>query len=221
MSSRSHKALEFVSITSILLLGGCTDLSVGNDLQSIYKLMGGAIHTHTISLEEAAATPYASMGVRIGDGSEFMVVLATDVNGVQLWTSTARIALTSSGGRIIRTAGLYRDLAGFENLSEKLNGDGLNDDIRWTADFPDIGLYAVSISCKRHNTGEEIIEILGKAIRTRRIEESCASQSFNLNWRFRNIYWQSLQNGFVWRSIQHTHPRLDALEIEILRPPTQ
>ena len=41
-----------------------------------------------------------------------MLVLATDTNGEQLWTSAAHTVIVTRGGRIVRTVGLEHDVSG-------------------------------------------------------------------------------------------------------------
>ncbi|MDE2184890.1 MAG: YjbF family lipoprotein [Alphaproteobacteria bacterium] len=79
-------------------------------------------------------------------------------------------------------------------------------------------LFSVLITCEDRDAGPETISILGKDIHTRRIDESCRSDD-SLDWSFRNVFWVDPETGLVWRSIQHVNPKLDAVEIDVLRPP--
>ena len=170
-----------------------------------------------VTLEQAAAVPYASLGVRLGGGPEAMIILAGEMGEERLWTSAAKIALTTRSGRIVRTAGLPHDLGGYESMGD-LDEYGART-VRWRGDFPDLKLYSVSIVCQDRQAGDETIVVLGRDIHTRRIDESCSSESRQLDWSFENTYWIDPANSLVWRSIQHVHPQLDAIEIEVLRPP--
>src|SRR5438045_7358616 len=63
-----------------------------------------------VTLQQAAAIPYATIGVRIDGSAEGMLALATSNPGDErLWTSSARIALLTRAGRIVRTAGLEQN----------------------------------------------------------------------------------------------------------------
>lgn len=200
------------------LLGACS--IQGSDILSIYRIARYAIsgESKTVTLQRAASVPYASMGVRLGNGREAMLILAGDTPGGQLWTSASHIAITTHNGRIIRTAGFEHDLGGYESRNTSPGKDG-GQTLRWQADFPDLKLYSVPIVCQERQTGAETIVILGKDIQVRRVDESCASEGGALDWSFKNRYWIDPANGLVWRSIQHVHPQLDAIETEILRPP--
>lgn len=175
-----------------------------------------------VTLQQASAVPYASLGVRIGGGSEFLIVLATDTPHSRLWAAGRSIALQTDGGRIVRTSGLAHNLSG-------VNGDvGVpippldalkqrGDKRTLLYDFADLNAYSVKVTCRTSRLGHENIRILGKTIPTQRIEESCHADA--LRWSFVNTYWAGEKSGMVWKSIQYIHPRLGPVATEILRPP--
>jgi hypothetical protein len=204
---------------AVLLLGGCGVTLGGGDAASLYAIVKNMWNGSgkNVTLEKAAAVPYASMGLRLGDGPEALVILAGDMGGQRLWTSGASIAITTKDGRIVRTAGFMYNLGGYEMRHDEVR-DGVRS-VRWQADFPDLKLYSVSIACQDRPAGDESIIILGKNIHTRRIDESCAAEGSGLDWSFDNTYWLDPSSDLIWRSVQHVHPRLDAIETEILRPP--
>ncbi len=198
------------------LAAWCVGVGLG-DMESIYDAARSAWSGgEKVTLQEAASVPYASIGVQIGSSTEIMLILASDSAGQQLWTSGARIAITTDHGRIVRSSGFQHDLGGLE--PRRLANEDANRTRHWQADFPDLGLFSVLIACKENTVGDETIVILGKDIRTRRIEETCETQG-PFDWSFKNVYWRDPASGLVWRSIQHVHPRLDAITTEILRPP--
>ena len=218
-SSRRNALRAAPVLAGVILLGGCTSIGRG-DVSSVYaiakNLWGG--DSQKVTLEEASSVPYASMGVRLGGGAETMIILAGDAGGQRLWTSSAKIAITTSDGRIVRTAGFEHNLGGYEPRGETQSEGGVRI-VRWQADFPDLNLYSVPITCQDRQAGNETIVLLGADIRTKRIEETCATAGGRIDWSFRNTYWVDPDSGFIWRSIQHVHPQLDAIESEILRPP--
>ena len=221
MTSSNLKLLRALpALGAMCLLGGCTPSLGTGDFGALIGIAKYAWSgSQKVTLEEAASVPYASMGIRIGDASENMIILASESNGQRLWTSSARVAIsTKDDGRIVRTAGLTYNLGGYEAKGSTQSENGLRV-VRWQADFPDLGLYSVSITCKDQQAGDETINILGKDIHTQRVNESCTSAGGNLDWSFENVYWIDGSSGLVWRSIQHVHPKLAAVESEILRPP--
>ena len=197
------------------LLTSCTD--IGGDLPSIYQVAKNLWQNSSeVPLREAAATPYASIGVRVGGNDQFMLVMATQTNGQQLWTSDARVAITTRDGRIVRTAGFGRDLSG---LNYTGNGGDSGGRIVWQADFADLGLYSIPVTCRRGASKDESIVVLGTALHTRRIEEACTADSSQIKWSYTNIFWLDPENGLAWRSLQYVHPKLPPFEITVLRPP--
>ena len=142
------------------------------DVKSFYELSKEVWNgdSQSITLEQAAAVPYASMGIRLGDGPQVMIVLAGDTSGQNLWTSAAKFAITTKEGRIVRTGGFDKNLGGLAPLNDDRDKDG-SGTVRWQADFPDLSLYSVSIICQDRPAGDETIIILGSDIHTRRIEE--------------------------------------------------
>lgn len=221
LSSRNRRRTIPATVAACLL-GACSSEG-GGDWSPLYEIAKNAWtgESEKVTLEEAAAVPYASMGISLGGGPQVMMLLIGDTDGQQLWISGAKIAITTKYGRIVRTAGIEHDLGGYESRGG--TGDNLRSTVaqtvRWQADFPDLRLYSVSIVCQDKPAGEETITILGKDIHTLRVEETCASESSRLDWSFDNTYWVDTQDALVWRSIQHVHPKLDKIEIEILRPP--
>ena len=107
-----HRALP--ALAAGCLLGACS--IQGSDVLSIYRIARYAIsgENKTVTLQQAASVPYATMGVRLGGGRETMLILVGDTSGRQLWTSASRVAITTHNGHIIRTAGFEHDLSGYE-----------------------------------------------------------------------------------------------------------
>ena len=213
--SWSHRLLRVVPIIgTATFLASCSN--IGGDLSSVIDVAGNIWNgPQSVPLEQAASVPYASIGVRVRGYNELMLVLATNAEGQQLWTSDVRIAIVTQNGHIVRTAGLGRDLSGLRFVGTAHPG-GAN--YSWEADFKDMGLYGVTGDCQPIATKNEVITVLGKELNTQRIDERCETSSHQLSWSFRNTYWLDPVTGLAWRSIQHIHPRFPALEITVLRP---
>jgi hypothetical protein len=225
MSGRAHRTMARLAAAGALALAlaGCSSQSgtSGADWSQIVGMMTDQFGTGpSITLDQAAAVPFASLGVRIADGPEQMVVLASDTSGDQLWTSKAKIAVTTRHGRVVRTAGLPRNidavqLHGGDAIPDTAL-DGLPHETVRYSDFWDLNRYSVTLRCTAVSHGAESVVILGKSIATVRVDESCAST--DLDWSFTDSFWVG-SSGLVWKSIQHYHPDYDPLEIEVLRPP--
>jgi hypothetical protein len=213
-------------LKSRLLLAGAAALGLagcssdgGGDWLAVLKAARGAWDSRDapVAIDQAAAIPYATLGIRIDGGREQILVLAMDNGGERLWAAAAHIAITVRLGRIVQTAGFGHDLDGF-NVVE---GSPLNWTIPhryiWDADFTDLGLYALPIHCEMTPVGNDPIEIFGKTFDTIRVDETCHAEK--LDWSFTNSYWVNPDTGRVWRAIEHIHPNGSTLEIRLLRPP--
>ena len=202
--------------------GGATSSPWGQYFELLQQGFSNTFGGGAITRDQAAATPYASLGYRLNGGPQGLVVLATNINGEQLWTSSAHIVLVTQDGRVTRSVGLAHDIgrlvpsSGTTLPRPALAMSGPLT-VTLMADFPDIASYSVPLTCHLAAMGVDPITILGQAIATTRVEENCESPQ--LGWRFRNSYWLDPTSGFAWRSLQHLTPKGDTIETEILRPP--
>lgn len=215
----------FGILTVVVLSVGVAACSHGEDSDwaSLFDLAkkswGGS--DHTVTLKQAGDVPYASIGVRIGDQGERMMVLAANNGNDLLWTSSSKLVLSTNNGRITRAIGFGNDLTGFTAGTGDMfaNMPAVWAKLRhvtWMADFAQQGLYSVEISCVDSPAGNEVIQILGQAIQTLRVDESCEARQ--IDWRFINHFWVDPETGSVWRSVQYVNPKLDPIMIEVLRP---
>jgi hypothetical protein len=217
------RILPSAGLAALLLAGGCS--SEGSAWREYFQVVrqgiSGSFRDVAVTRDQAAAIPYASLGYRIDGGNEGILVLATDNNGEQLWTAASPVVLLTRGGRILRSVGLPHDIAGTTAQGGTLPplSDALRGPYRSTraVDLPDIGAYGVSLSCTTTSRGPQTISIIGTAIATVRIDETC--HSARPQWTFTDNYWIDAKTGFTWHSIQHLHPVGTTIPIEIFRPP--
>jgi hypothetical protein len=205
----------------------CSSSGSGNtNYAQFYQLMRQSLSASfgkiRVTRDQAASISYATMGYSLDGGNQAMLILATDSGGELLWTSSAHVVIVTRDGRIIRTLGLGRDLSGLTTrnsantppLSAALQAPFTSTRLE---DFPDLGLYGVQVSCRAHRLGRQNITILGQAVATVRVDETC--QSNQPDWSFTDNFWLDADNGLVWRSRQHVHPQAGTVETEIFRPP--
>lgn len=209
-----------LGLAGLLTVGGCS--SGSNAWQDYWELARGAFGRNPgISIEQAGAIPYASLGYRIDGGSQALLVLATDDNNELLWTAASRVVLVTRDGRITRSVGLPHDIsrvmaAGAPSLPPLADARRQAYRSMRTIDLPDMGAYSVALTCVTAARGRQLITILGTAIVTDRIDETCTSNA--PRWSFTNSYWIDEAN-FAWRSVQNLHPSGTRIQIEIFRPP--
>ena len=218
-------ARAFVLAGAALALGACSssrDQLYKQYFQVVKQSFAASFGSQRVSREEAAAIPYASMGYRVDGGPQYLLVLGSDAGGDLLWTAKSQVVIVTRDGRIVRTVGLPHDISAVTPQAGQLlsaPGDALRGAVPGTrvADFPDLPAYGVTLTCSAAAAGPQTISILGNAIHTVRVLESC--HSAQLRWSFVDSYWIEPQSGLVWRSLQHLHPGGETIEIKTLRPP--
>jgi hypothetical protein len=208
---------------SLPLLAGCSsdENSASSD---VLKMMGQTIDAYTgsdsITRDQAAAVPYASIGVSVGDSGQALLVLAAQFGTTCLWASAAHIAIETQFGRITHTAGLAHNMSQ-DSFS---GGDPLQSGVRsadgayeFAIDLPDRNIYQASVRYEMGPARAGEIVVLGAKLNVLHVRESgfCSL----LDWRFENEYWADATNGFIWQSQQAIHPSLDQVTIVALRPP--
>jgi hypothetical protein len=201
-----------------LALGACSS-DGGGDWIAMFKAARGVWNDRDapVAIDQAAAIPYATMGIRIDGGREQILVLAMDMSGERLWASSEHIAITTRLGRIVHTAGFGHDLGGFNVLEGSPFNWTVPHKYSWTADLVDLGYYALPIHCEMMPAGKDPVEIFGKTFDTIRVDETCHAEK--IDWSFTNTYWVNPETGRVWQEIQHIHPKGPSVEIRLLRPP--
>jgi hypothetical protein len=173
-----------------------------------------------ITLEQASQVPYSSLGYRVGDSAEQMLILGSASGHTKLWTSGERRLLVTKSGRITKTAGFAWNLSETYWSSPDALLDGRKAPLRpnqRVMDFGDIKKFGTRVRGQFELKEESSVAILGANISTLTLSETCHCDDFD--WDFENLFWIDRQTGFVWRSIQYVHPNLAPLTVEILRPP--
>jgi hypothetical protein len=211
---------------ALLVAGGCSSAGSGNtNYSQFYEIVKQGVAASfgniRVTRDQAAAIPYASLGYSLNGGNQAILVLATDTNGELLWTAPSRVVMVTRDGRITRTLGLAHDLSGLTIPGGPPPPPAAAVRQPFTStrqeDFPELGFYGATVTCRAHLVGRQRITILGQAISTNRVDESCRSR--NPEWSFTDSFWIDPDNGLVWRSRQHINPRGGTIEIEIFRPP--
>jgi hypothetical protein len=212
--------MRAVRIATALLfaatLAGC-----GND--SDFEQLGGVLLQNLSSVggdgpaiprAQAAAVPYASIGVRYGSNPEAMLVLATKSGDDSEWLAGTQASIVTRNGRIIRTVGLPYNLTGFQGPIG--DADAASGTYHYLYDLADRRIFGAIVNCTLHDMGAERIEIIGGSHDTHHIVETCNAPQ--LDWDFQNDFWRDMTSGYVWKSVQNVHPDADPVTLEALRP---
>jgi len=174
----------------------------------------------SLTRAQAAATPVATVGVRVGDGPEQMLGLVMTLRDTDEWGAENGLGLATVGGRIVRTTGLDANLTGFRGPLRTNDASSVpsgGDTYALEYDFADLTRYGVRALCTIEDLGPMEITVIGSKIDTERVEERCTAP--DIDWTFRNIFWRDPRTGFVWRTRQNIHPGADPIMLEVLRPP--
>lgn len=161
------------------------------------------------------------MAAKIGRGPRGLMILGR-IEGQELhWISSDRIVLVTRYGRVIRTAGLPAnlketrliDLDPLEGLRE---GRFETDPFRRLVDLAPPDHYQIMVTSNLELLGKESIVIAELLFDTEVFRERCSARDFD--WTFENRYWVDPDNGVIWKSIQHIHPDIPPVELELLKP---
>ena len=211
-------------LAAMLALGvsACEDTgsvsSADTDILSLGKVflhaIGGIGSTASVPRDQAAAIPYASLGVRIGGSDQAMFVLASKSGDDLLWLGGPSLGVVTRHGRVVRTVGFASNLSGV-HAAQGVKQDLTQPSVDYQYDFGDQSRYGIPVKCTRQNLGPERIAIIGVPRVTTHIAEDCTASG--MDWRFRNEFWVD-PSGFVWKTRQFVTPKLDSLAFEVLRP---
>src|SRR5579871_1033938 len=201
-------------------LFGCEDnvSNTGSDIAKVgvllFHVVGGIGSSEGVPRERAAAIPFATLGVRLGGKDEAMFVLAGKSGGDLLWLGRKTFAITTRHGRIVRIVGFPNNLSGIQ-AGQGVRQDFTQPSVDYLYDFAEESRYGVPVKCVRQNLGLEKVTIIGVPRDTSHVAEDCNASG--IDWSFRNEFWIDA-TGYVWKSRQFVHPKLDALTLEVFRP---
>jgi hypothetical protein len=209
-------------VASLLFAGalaGCgsdSDFSQMSDiiLQGVSSIGGG--QGPAIQRDQAAAIPFATLGLRYGSSAQAVLVLATSASGDSEWLGGTQVSFITRDGRIIRTVGLPHNLSGFQGPIADTGPDAAPGGYHYLYDFGEQRVFGTIVDCTQRDTGPERIEIIGGTHDTRHIVETCRAP--RLDWSFENHFWRDAATGHVWQSIQAVHPDDDLVTLSVLRP---
>lgn len=220
--SPARNGWKALSCIATLLVGACSSEG-GGDISSVFDIARNVVDPPNIavSLQQAASIPHATMGIRLGGGSEILTVLAIYEPG-QLWVAGTQLSIVTRRARIVQTVGLEHDLTklipdGDQPLLPLAVANGQAVHTKWLLYIADLGIFSAPMECDARPVRPEAVSILGKSIETERVEETCNTPS--IGWTFTNVYWISQTSGLIWMSVQNIHPKMDAITTEFLRPP--
>lgn len=172
-----------------------------------------------ITRENISTLPYASIAAKIHSSNPSRIILGQILGNQLFWYSAEKEVLVTEFGRVVRSFGLEHDLLGlrFSDDSAHLHLHQLQKPLKITyfLDLNRKNLQNLMAEAVYSLVKPEKITIYDITYDTLKISEKVYVKE--IDWRFENIYWVHVQDGYVWKSIQHLHPKLDPIEISVLK----
>ncbi|MEO7067505.1 MAG: YjbF family lipoprotein [Rhodanobacter sp.] len=209
--------LPLISLLCLSGLSGCSDLS-----RSSVDTIKLAIHKPkpiAPTAAEVAAKPYFQLQATSPQGTA--VLILGNVDGArQAWYGSHQVILFIEHGRVVQTAGLAQNLAGFQLPAADPFKHGLQlitapVSYKFTADWSPGYRFGVPVEATLTPAGATQITILGKVHQVLRYDEQLSAPL--ANYYATNHYWVDPSDGFVWQSEQSVAPGL-SLKLMQLRP---
>lgn len=204
----------FAIAGAALTLAGCAGTDTARIGQLLVQSLSGQ-RARTIRRDQAAAIPYATLGISFPDTNEGVLVLGERKGHDSDWFNGGTVFVRTRNGRVVRTAGLPHDLGGLRIRSGDPTKGGA---FTLVLDYPDLGLFGAPAACTAHDLGPDNVTILGARIAVRHRREHCRVPL--LHWSFDDDFWTDPKTGMVWRSVQYLNPKMDPVTLEVLRPET-
>ena len=218
---------NFFYLLIILLLTSCASLSgekLAPSFTYAYDAVKNALFGYpdlNITREIVENIPYASALLKIGKGTQGLVILATVENNNYAWVSKDNVYIVTKDGRIVRSLNLLNNLTkitsinqSFEDLITKPNP--VTEYYSYYS-FEKPLLLNLKVNVSITNKGVQEIEILGKRMKLILIEENITSEL--IGWKEKNKFWVDPNDYFVWKSIQNISPKLPTFIVEVTKRP--
>lgn len=205
----------FPIICICVLLNACNQTTL-NAPQSFFKNNLKA----QITRESITKLPYASLAAKIHSKTPSLIILGQVLNDQLFWYSSEKEVLVTRYGQITRTYGLKHNLWGLRVNHEDIFKTGLHTlkeprQITFEIDLNRKAKQNLSAIATYSIVKPETITIYEMTYDTLKISEKVHVK--DINWHYENFYWIDSKTGFIWKSIQHIHPKLDPIHIDVLK----
>lgn len=206
-------------LLACLLLQACTQTQKGLE-QTLLLAVNGPDDV-TVTDEQIADLPYASLYARINNGPRIFVVLGYDENGQQKWVTQDKAMLVTAQGRLVKTLGLPDNLQQVSNLQQDPLTAGLHlqDGAQWTriAQWTEQGKVRAATLTSRFMRGDDqVLNIAGQRIASRVWTEQVRIDSTGDEWE--NTFWIDNSTGEVIQANQMLAADAFPVTTTILKP---
>ncbi|MBA0036709.1 YjbF family lipoprotein [Pantoea sp. BIGb0393] len=202
-----------------LLLQACTQTQKGLE-QTVMLAVNGPDDV-TVTDEQVANLPYASLYAHINDGPRIFVVLGYNENGLQKWITQDKAMLVMQHGRLVKTLGLPSNLADVSNLAQDPLADALHlqNGASWTrvVQWREQDNVRAAIAVSRFQRGDDtVLDITGERVPCRVWHETVRMESLGTEWQ--NTFWIDNRDGTVLQASQMLAADAFPVETTILKP---
>ena len=218
---------SFFYLSILLLLPSCASLNSEKFASSYiyaYKAIKNTLIGYpdlNITREIVENIPYASGLLRIGKGTQGLVILESKENNKYFWVSKDEVFIVTKDGRIERSLGLLNNLTKISSIDQSFK-DVLTKPNPVTHyysyySFEEPLLFDLKVTISIENKGIDEIEILGERKKLILIEESISSEL--IGWKEKNKFWVDPIDYFVWKSEQNITPKLPTFIFQVTKKP--
>ncbi len=202
-----------------LLLQACTPTQQGLEQTVMLAVKGPA--DVTVTPEQVANLPYASLYARINDGPRIFVVLGYNENGQQKWVTQDQAMLVTQHGRLVKTLGLPSNLADVSNLAQDPLADALHlqNGASWTrmVQWREQENVRAATAISTFQRGDDtVLDIAGERVPCRVWHETVRMESLGAEWQ--NTFWIDNRDGTVLQANQMLAADAFPIAITLLKP---
>ncbi|MEB5974721.1 YjbF family lipoprotein [Pantoea dispersa] len=186
-----------------LLLQACTQTQKGLE-QTVMLAISGPDDV-TVSDEQIANLPYASLYARVDNGPRIFVVLGYLENGQQKWVTQDKAMLVMQHGRLVKTLGLRDNLQAVSNLAQDPLADALRlqNGAQWTRVVQwreQDNVRAATARSTFQRGDDEVLNLAGERVPCRVWIETVQMESPGVSWQ--NTFWIDNRDGTVLQAQQ-------------------
>jgi len=197
------KFVCFIFLIQTLL--ACSSLNserIAPSIGGAYESIKGALFGYAdplINKEIINSIPYASALLKIGKGSNGLIILESVSSDSYIWVSKDNVYLETMNGRIVKTAGLFSNLINLtlpnQSFEEVLNDPKAVMDYFTYYSYDQPYLLDLQVKVSLTNKGPQEVEILGEVKTLILIEESISNEE--IRWNVKNLFWVDPKEDLV------------------------
>lgn len=206
---------QFLVGSSLAGLGACTNIPTSQYVADAVAVANRP-DVYPMSAEQIEASPYALMGVRVGEANRAVLVLAKAEGDDLHWISGDRAVLVTRYGRIIKTIGFKLNLR--ETLMPSSVLSGFSD--------PQGAMLPSEAQLQMEFQGTQTLSLAARVRYQKNQSESAAGLTVelqealrivSLKWSAANSYRYEATSGRFVSSRQSLHPQIPLFELEVLK----